>query len=56
MALTHLVDTSVLTRMAEATVRDAVEPLAHGGRVGRAGITDLEIGFSSRNEGEWTAS
>jgi len=35
-------------------VRSALEPLAAGGRVARAGISDLEIGFSARNLGEWT--
>lgn len=53
MALTHLVDTSVLTRMADVMVRDVVEPLAHLGGIARAGVTDLEIGFSARNEREW---
>ena len=53
MALTHLVDTSVLTRLAEPTVRAALEPLAALGRVGRSGISDLEVGFSSRSAREW---
>jgi predicted nucleic acid-binding protein len=55
MALTHLVDTSVLTRLSEAGVRSALEPLAEAGRVGRAGISDLEIGYSARNAREWDA-
>lgn len=54
MALTHLVDTSVLTRLRHSIVRAALEPLAAGGRVGRAGISDLEVGFSARNLREWT--
>ena len=54
MVLTHLVDTSVLTRLSHAAVRTALEPLAAGGRVARAGISDLEVGFSARNLGEWT--
>jgi hypothetical protein len=53
MALTHLVDTSVLTRLAQPAVRSAVEGLAAVGRVGRAGISDLEIGYSARNAREW---
>jgi len=53
VALTHLVDTSVLTRLRESSVRAVVEPLAASGRVARAGISDLEIGFSARNEREW---
>jgi predicted nucleic acid-binding protein len=54
VALTHLVDTSVLTRLGHSTVRTALEPLAAGGRVARAGISDLEVGFSARNLREWT--
>jgi hypothetical protein len=30
-----------------------VEPLVDAGQVGRAGITDLEIGYGSRNAKEW---
>ena len=55
MALTHLVDTSVLTRLSAVKVRSAIEPLAEAGRVGRAGISDLEIGYSARNAREWDA-
>ncbi len=54
MALTHLVDTSVLTRLGHSTVRTSLEPLAAGGQVARAGISDLEVGFSARNLREWT--
>lgn len=53
MALSHLIDTSVLTRLAAEPVRAVVEPLAADGRVGRAGISDLEVGYSARNAGEW---
>ncbi len=53
MALTHLVDTSVLTRLRNKTVRAVVEPLADAGSLGRAGITDLEIGYSARSVKEW---
>jgi predicted nucleic acid-binding protein len=53
MALTHLLDTSVLTRLREPSVRRAVEPRAERGELGRAGISDLEIGFSARNAEEW---
>lgn len=53
MALTHLLDTSVLTRLSQPSVREAVEPLAVAGNAARAGITDLEIGFSARNAHEW---
>ena len=53
MALTHLVDTSVLTRLRHDAVRAVVEPMAAAGTLGRAGITDLEVGFSARSEREW---
>ena len=53
MALTHLVDTSVLTRLGAQSVRSVVEPLAAAGRLGRAGISDLEVGYSARNLREW---
>ncbi len=53
MALTHLLDTSVLTRLREPTVREAIEPRARRGQLARAGISDLEIGFSARNAAEW---
>lgn len=55
MALTHLVDTSVLTRMAQSEVRAVVEPMVGAGALGRALITDLEIGFSARSADEWDA-
>ncbi len=53
MALTHLVDTSVLTRLRHEAVRAVVEPMAAAGALGRAGITDLEIGYSARSAKEW---
>ena len=53
MALTHLIDTSVVSRLASPTVRAVVDPLAESGRLGRAGITDLEVGYGSRNAREW---
>lgn len=53
MALSHLADTSVLTRLRYSDVRAVVEPLAYAGRIGRAWISDLEIGFSARNSDEW---
>ncbi len=53
MALTHLLDTSVLTRLREPTVRKTIEPLVQLGQLARAGISDLEIGFSARNAAEW---
>lgn len=53
MALTHLLDSSVLTRLHSAAVREAIEPAAARGEIARAGISDLEIGYSARNAGEW---
>jgi predicted nucleic acid-binding protein len=53
MAVTHLLDTSVLTRLGRPEVRDVVQPLAAVGHAARAGICDLEIGFSARNAHEW---
>jgi predicted nucleic acid-binding protein len=53
VALTHLVDTSVISRLGEDAVRAQVEPLVQAGRVGRAGITDLEVGYGARNAKEW---
>lgn len=53
MALTWLIDTSVLTRLANSDVRAAVSPLVEQGRVGRCALSDLEVGFSARNANEW---
>lgn len=53
MALTHVIDTSVLTRLRNREVRALVEPLAHAAHAARAGVSDLEIGFSARNASEW---
>ena len=53
--MSHLLDTSVLTRLGEPSVRAVVEPLATIGRAARAGISDLEIGYSARNVREWDA-
>jgi predicted nucleic acid-binding protein len=53
VALSFLVDTSVITRLGRNPVRDVVEPLAAAGRLGRAAISDLEVGYSARNAEEW---
>jgi predicted nucleic acid-binding protein len=55
MALTHLVDTSVLTRLAHGPIREAIEPRAQLGELARAGISDLEVGYSARSAKEWDA-
>ena len=53
MAVTHLVDTSVISRLGEPAVRAVIDALTHTGQIGRAGITDLEVGYGSRNAREW---
>ena len=53
MALTHLIDTSVLKRLGQPLVRAVVEPLTIAGHLGRAGICDLEVGYSARTAREW---
>jgi len=53
MALTHLLDTSVLTRLRQPAIRAALEGKAEWGQLARAGISDLEIGYSARSDSEW---
>lgn len=53
MALTHLLDTSVVKRLANPAVRAVVEPLAAARALARATITDLEVGYSARTAKEW---
>ena len=53
MALTRLLDSSVLTRLRHEAVRELVEPAAERGELARAGISDLEIGYSARSAREW---
>ena len=53
MALSYLVDTSVLTRLHVLSVREQIEPRANLGQLARAGIGDLEIGYSARSAAEW---
>jgi len=53
VALTYLVDTSVLKRLGRVEVRAVIEPLAVGGQLGRPRICDLEVGYSARNADEW---
>lgn len=53
MALTFLIDTSVVKRLGQPEVREVVQPLAAAGELGRARITDLEVGYSARNQAEW---
>jgi predicted nucleic acid-binding protein len=53
MALTFLVDTSVVKRLGRSEVRAVVEPLAIAGQLARTGIGDLEVGYSARTAQEW---
>ena len=53
MALTYILDTSVVKRLARAPVREVVEPLAAVGELARPSICDLEVGYSARNAEEW---
>lgn len=53
MALSHLVDTSVLKRLGRPAVREVVEPLAAAGQLARPRICDLEVGYSARSSSEW---
>jgi predicted nucleic acid-binding protein len=53
VALSYLVDSSVLTRLAKPAVREAIEPRLSRGELARAGISDLEVGYSARNVDEW---
>ncbi len=55
MALTFLVDTSVLKRLGRREVRQVIEPLAVSGQLARASVSDLEVGYSARNIQEWDA-
>lgn len=53
MALSYLIDTSVIKRLGNPAVRIVVQPLVEAGAIGRARITDLEVGYSARNEHGW---
>jgi predicted nucleic acid-binding protein len=53
MALTHLVDTSVLTRLGRPEVRAAIQPRVERRELARTGISDLEVGYSARGGSEW---
>jgi predicted nucleic acid-binding protein len=53
MALTYVIDTSVLVRLTQAPVRAVVEPLVLAGSVARCTLTDLELGAVARSEVHW---
>ncbi|MGH3545485.1 MAG: hypothetical protein ACRDPW_06125 [Mycobacteriales bacterium] len=53
MALTHIADTSVLTRLPVPAVRNVLRDLLVRRRIGRCTVSDLELGFSARTAAEW---
>lgn len=53
MALTHLIDTSVATRLNHPDVEQRLLLAVARKRVGRTRVTDLERGFSARSATEW---
>jgi predicted nucleic acid-binding protein len=55
MALTHLIDTSVATRLNQPEVEQRLLLDVARKRVGRTRVTDLERGFSARSGTEWDA-
>jgi predicted nucleic acid-binding protein len=52
VALSYVLDTSVVARLRESKVAARVRALDATG-LARASVTDLEIGYSARNEREW---
>jgi predicted nucleic acid-binding protein len=53
VALTFLIDTSVLTRMSRSPLREVLSDHFANASVSRATITDLELGYSARSTAEW---
>jgi predicted nucleic acid-binding protein len=56
MALSHLLETSVLTRLGNPVIVQAILELEQDpapAELGRSPISDLEVGFAARNAGEW---
>lgn len=53
MALTHLVDTSALTRLRDDGVRQRIFEGARLSQFGVSNLCRLELGFSARSGGEW---
>ncbi|MDQ6777627.1 MAG: PIN domain-containing protein [Actinomycetota bacterium] len=39
--------------MSRATIREVIEPMVERGELARAGISDLEVGYSARSAPEW---
>lgn len=53
MALTHLADTSVLTRLTNPAIKPVVATLLEVNQVARCAMSDLEVGYAARNADEW---
>jgi predicted nucleic acid-binding protein len=55
-ALTYLIDTSVLTRLSKRTVANQLEKIeGENLSIARCLMTDLEVGSSASNGGQWNA-
>ncbi len=53
--ITHLVETSVLTRRARPEIATALRPFWEADALARCTLSDLEIGFSAANATQWDA-
>jgi predicted nucleic acid-binding protein len=53
--ITHLAETSLLTRITTQRVHAALVPFLNTACVGRCTLSDLEMGFSASNAREWQA-
>ena len=53
MALKHLLDTSVLTRLHRAQVQERIIEVSPGGEAGRSAMSDLEVGCSAASPADW---
>jgi predicted nucleic acid-binding protein len=55
VALTYLLDTSVVKRLGVTVVRERIDTIMRTGLVGRPTVCDLEVGYSARTADEWDA-
>jgi predicted nucleic acid-binding protein len=53
LAITHLVETSVLTRLSNPVVLAALQPFIAQVALARCTLTDLEMGFPASNARQW---
>ena len=53
--ITHLAETSILTRYWRPEIARVLEPFARRATLARCTLSDLEIGFSASNAAEWDA-